>query len=169
MESNAFAESGNSPPTDVINELRAAWQEFKTVERRGIAFGQRLYELRAASSAQGNHEGKGFLPLLQEAGIPQRTAYYWIHSYELSIGLREEKVTSPVMPDTPVTPDDAQTEWDDAEMPEFVQKKVEAYATIVFRCATKKDLDALARVTKQTLTPKTKSAWFPYKPHRRDA
>jgi hypothetical protein len=75
--------------SDVVSELRAAWQKYQIVERLGISFGQRLYELRIASSAQGNHSGKGFLPLLQQAGIPQRTAYYWIHSYEISIGERE--------------------------------------------------------------------------------
>jgi hypothetical protein len=78
---------------DVVSALRAAWQEYQAVavERLGLAFGRRLYELRIASSAQGNHSGKGFLQLLQQAGIPQRTAYYWIHSYELSIGERQPK------------------------------------------------------------------------------
>src|SRR6266550_9075386 len=84
---------------DIINELRVAWQEYQTVEKRGLAFGQRLYELRVKTFAQGNHSGEGFLPKLQQAGIPQRTAYYWIQSYEISIGEREpkeEKVEKPV-------------------------------------------------------------------------
>jgi hypothetical protein len=91
--------------TDIVTELRAAWQEYQTVEKRGLAFGQRLHELQAKTSAQGNHSGKGFLQHLQQAGIPQRTAYYWIHSYEISIGEREPrapKVEKPVV--TPVAP-----------------------------------------------------------------
>ncbi len=53
-------------------------------------------------------------------------------------------------------------EWQAAEMPKFVNPKVEdAYATIVFRCRTKKDLDELGELTKQKLTQKTKSAWYP--------
>ena len=88
---------------DIINELRVAWQEYQTVEKRGLAFGQRLYELRVKTFAQGNHSGEGFLPKLQQAGIPQRTAYYWIHSFEISIGEREqkEKVEKPVTVQAP--------------------------------------------------------------------
>ena len=82
--------------TDIITELRSAWSEYQTVEKKGLAFGQRLYELRRLTSAQGNHSGDGFLPKLQQAGIPQRTAYYWIHSYELSIGEREKKPSQSV-------------------------------------------------------------------------
>ena len=81
---------------DIVTELKSAFADYQIFEKRGLAFGQRLYELRAKSSAQGNHEGKGFLPLLQQAGIPQRTAYYWIHSYEISIGEREPKEEKPV-------------------------------------------------------------------------
>jgi hypothetical protein len=76
---------------DIVTELKSAFADYQIFEKRGLAFGQRLYELRAKSFAQGNHEGKGFLPLLQQAGIPQRTAYYWIHSYEISIGERQPK------------------------------------------------------------------------------
>ena len=75
-------------PADIVTELKSAFADYQIFEKRGLAFGQRLYELRAKSSAQGNHSGTGFLPLLQQAGIPQRTAYYWIHSYEISIGER---------------------------------------------------------------------------------
>ena len=81
---------------DIVAELKSAFSDYQIFEKRGLAFGQRLNELRAKSSAQGNHEGKGFLPLLQQAGIPQRTAYYWIHSYEISIGEREPKAAKPV-------------------------------------------------------------------------
>lgn len=76
---------------DIVAELKSAFADYQIFEKRGLAFGKRLHELRAKSSAQGNHSGKGFLPLLQQAGIPQRTAYYWIHSYEISIGEREPK------------------------------------------------------------------------------
>jgi hypothetical protein len=47
-------------------------------------------------------------------------------------------------------------------MPEFVQEaKPEPYAEIIFRVATEEDLEALAKATGQTLTERTKSAWFP--------
>jgi len=73
----------------VVQELRAAWSEYQTVERKGLAFGQRLYELRANSEVvQG---GTTFTSSLDKAGIPRRTAHYWLQNYEVSIGVRQEK------------------------------------------------------------------------------
>jgi len=60
----------------------------------------------------------------------------------------------------------AKAEWEKAQMPEFDQPDApEPYATIIFRCETEKDLKALAKATRQKLTQKTKSAWFPAKSH----
>ncbi len=73
----------------IIAALKSAFADYQTVERRGLTFGQRLYELRAGSEVvQG---GTTFSSSLDAAGIPRRTAYYWIHSYEISIGKREPK------------------------------------------------------------------------------
>lgn len=58
----------------------------------------------------------------------------------------------------------AQAEWQ--QMPEFVQEKQEPYAQIVFRFETEEDLTEFAELIGQRLTPKTKSAWYPYRPHR---
>lgn len=46
-------------------------------------------------------------------------------------------------------------------MPEFVQIKQKPYAEIIFRFASKKDLQEFSRLINQTLTMKTKSAWYP--------
>lgn len=54
-------------------------------------------------------------------------------------------------------------EW--VDMPEFVQEKQEPYAKIIFRFETKEDLEAFSKLIGQKLTEKTKSAWYPYKPH----
>ena len=51
-------------------------------------------------------------------------------------------------------------------MPEFVQRKQEPFATIILRVETEQDLVELAARLEQTLTPKTKSIWYPHKPHR---
>jgi hypothetical protein len=53
--------------------------------------------------------------------------------------------------------------WQHAKMSEFEQKQADPsyYAEIVFRVKTKEDLEALAKATKQPLTQKTKSAWYP--------
>ena len=40
--------------------------------------------------AQGK-KGQGFLPVLEAAAIPTRTAYYWLEKYEVSAGLRKEE------------------------------------------------------------------------------
>ena len=55
-------------------------------------------------------------------------------------------------------------EW--GGMPEFVQDKKEPYCAIIFRFESEQDLQDFADLVKQKLTKKTKSAWFPHKPHR---
>ena len=57
--------------------------------------------------------------------------------------------------------DDWQEHWED--MPEFVQKKQEPYAKIVFRFETEEDLNEFSKLIGQKLTSQTKSAWFPEK------
>lgn len=59
---------------------------------------------------------------------------------------------------------DPKTHW--VGMPEFVQEKKEEFAKIIFRFETEEDLIEFSKLIQQPLTPKTKSAWFPYKPHR---
>jgi hypothetical protein len=55
-------------------------------------------------------------------------------------------------------------EWKD--MPEFVQEKKECHAKIIFRFENDEDLQEFAKLIGQKLTNKTKSAWYPFKPHR---
>ncbi|HXM59458.1 MAG TPA: hypothetical protein VN950_01290 [Terriglobales bacterium] len=82
---------------DVLTELTTLWQECQAVERRGVHVGERLYKLRELHSAQGNHTGKGFLQLLQQAGWVQRTAYYWLNKYEETIGVRPAPTAAPAV------------------------------------------------------------------------
>lgn len=56
-------------------------------------------------------------------------------------------------------------EWNG--MPEFIQEKQKPYSTIIVRCETKEDLEALSKLIGQKLTKKTKSIWFPFKSHFR--
>lgn len=58
------------------------------------------------------------------------------------------------------------SEWKD--MPEFIQEKQEPFSKIIIRCETQEDLEELAKLLGQKLTPKTKSIWYPYKPHKSD-
>ena len=68
-----------------------AWENYRTkAEPLGLAFGQRLYELRKDISAQGR-DGEGLCAWLDKVKIPRSTAYYWIHRHEISIGEREPK------------------------------------------------------------------------------
>ena len=57
-------------------------------------------------------------------------------------------------------------EW--SGMPEFVQEKKEPYKKLIVRFETKDDYENFARLINQNLTPKTKSIWVPFKPHRRE-
>lgn len=58
----------------------------------------------------------------------------------------------------------AQAEWQ--QMPEFVQNKQEPYAAVMFRFQTEEDLAEFAELIGQKLTQKTKSSWYPFRPHR---
>ena len=58
----------------------------------------------------------------------------------------------------------AQSEWQ--QMPEFVQEKQAPFACINFRFENEHDLHEFAEIVGQKLTSKTKSAWYPFRPHR---
>jgi tRNA U34 2-thiouridine synthase MnmA/TrmU len=53
-------------------------------------------------------------------------------------------------------------------MPEFHQEKKEPHAKIIFRFENEEDLQEFAETIGQKLTSKTKSSWYPFKPHRRE-
>jgi hypothetical protein len=55
-------------------------------------------------------------------------------------------------------------EW--VGMPEFNQQKKEPFSKIIIRFETAEDLEEFAEMIGQKLTPKTKSIWHPYRPHR---
>ena len=57
----------------------------------------------------------------------------------------------------------AHEEW--KGMPEFIQEKKEPFTKINIRFETEEDLMKFAELIGQKLTPKTKSIWFPHKPH----
>jgi hypothetical protein len=50
-------------------------------------------------------------------------------------------------------------------MPEFTQTKQKAFAQIIVRVENAEDLAELGKRLEQKFTPKTKSAWFPFKSH----
>jgi hypothetical protein len=56
-------------------------------------------------------------------------------------------------------------EW--VGMPEFKHEKQEPYSKIIFRFENEDDLQEFATLIGQKLTSKTKSSWYPFKPHRR--
>ena len=61
-------------------------------------------------------------------------------------------------------PDETLSLWEG--MPEFVQFSQEPYAKVVFRFEDEAALRQFSELIGQKLTPKTKSAWFPFRPHR---
>ncbi len=50
-------------------------------------------------------------------------------------------------------------EWQD--MPEFIQKDKWEYQAIIVRFNSEKDIKEFAKLINQTITPLTKSIWFP--------
>jgi hypothetical protein len=61
-------------------------------------------------------------------------------------------------------PNDLKSHW--VDMPEFFQEKKTSYAKIIFRFEDEKSLQDFEKLIGQKLTKKTKSAWYPFKPHR---
>lgn len=57
-------------------------------------------------------------------------------------------------------------DWRQSNMPDFNMKKIEPYAKIIFRFDSQKDLSDFSELIGQKLTSKTKSSWFPFKPHK---
>jgi hypothetical protein len=56
-----------------------------------------------------------------------------------------------------------QSHW--VGMPEFTQTKQKPFAQIIIRVENAEDLAELSKRLEQKFTPKTKSAWFPFKSH----
>jgi hypothetical protein len=102
MASSPDATTNNpkNQETNVSNEIeniKTLWAALqvaeKQLEKRGLPFGQALYEYRGKSEVvQG---GTTFRSTLDKLGIPHSTAYVWIDKYAASIGmkkLRQERV-----------------------------------------------------------------------------
>jgi hypothetical protein len=73
----------------IVEILRDAWAEYQKhgVDKHGLEFGRKLFELRKDSEVvQG---GTSLSKSLGEAGIPHSTAYYWLERWALSNGWRK--------------------------------------------------------------------------------
>jgi len=74
--------------TDLLTDLQSAWAEYQKhgVDRHGLAFGKKLFDLKAAAEVvQG---GTSFSKSLGQAGIPHSTAYFWLEKYAISAGYK---------------------------------------------------------------------------------
>jgi len=82
--------------------IKATWTALQVaegqVEKRGLQFGQSLYEFREQSEVVPG--GTTFSSTLDKLGIPHTTAYRWIAKYEESIGTRASKPIPTVIPQT---------------------------------------------------------------------
>ena len=69
-------------------EIRAAWDAYRVVEKHGLEFGRVCWEWqqRFVTTERGlNAKGKGLRPILDSIGIPKSTAYFWIDRYKESL------------------------------------------------------------------------------------
>jgi hypothetical protein len=60
---------------------------------------------------------------------------------------------------------DEQYEWEG--MPEFEQKDLSPWHQVNVRFANEEDFEEFKHRMEQEITPKQKSLWFPFKPHRK--
>ena len=53
--------------------------------------------------------------------------------------------------------------WEDEwkGMPEYIQERIEPFTEVKVMLNTKEDMEAFSKLINQTLTPKTKSVWYP--------
>lgn len=88
--------------TDTVEEqkIRSSWSALqvadKQLEKRGLQFGEVLYEFREQSEVVPG--GTTFSSTLDKLGIPHTTAYRWIAKYEESVGTRPPKPESDKCP-----------------------------------------------------------------------
>lgn len=61
--------------------------------------------------------------------------------------------------------DNFENEWEKEwkDMPEFNQKDLQPIQKIIVSFETQEDIDKFSKMTGYTITPKTKSLWFPFK------
>lgn len=78
--------------------------------------------------------------------------------------MAKEKHPRLFLDEAPADPDQWDFNW--VNMPEFIQEKKTTFSQVLVRFETQEDLDSFAKIIGQKLTPKTKSIWHPYKPHR---
>jgi len=71
-------------------EIKTAWHAYQKTEPLGLEFGRVCCEWRKKFKAQGK-KGQGLVPILEQAGIPISTAYWWMERYQISIGEKEEQ------------------------------------------------------------------------------
>jgi len=98
-----------APPdlTPEERQIKALWTALQVAERqqekKGLQFGQVVYEFRAKSEVVSG--GTTFRSTLDKLGIPHATAYRWIARYEETIGERRKEISGPKIARRCATPD----------------------------------------------------------------
>jgi len=94
--------------------LKCLWRILQVteekLERRGLQFGQAVYNLREKYKIQGTRNDlspsddklEGYLDVLNKLGIPEATARRWRIRYEEAIGTRQPKPDPNPRPDKPI-------------------------------------------------------------------
>ena len=98
--------SGLDTLTPEETHINSLWKALQAAEeqrgKRGLAFGQAMYEYRKTSEVVSG--GTTFRSTLEKLAIPHATAYRWIVRYEESIGVRSAPVPSVSEPVTKPEP-----------------------------------------------------------------
>jgi cell division septation protein DedD len=84
-----------------VSAIRSAWKTYQSTEKHCIAFGKTLCAWRDKFHAQGSRCGGGLAPILEEVGIPNSTAYWWMNRYEVTVGKKSAKPNQEVTPKSP--------------------------------------------------------------------
>jgi len=139
-----------APEEKHIQSLWTALQvASKQVEKRGLQFGQAVYEYRAESEVVSG--GTTFRGTLEKLGIPHATAYRWIARYEESTGARP-----PIPASAPKSASNAETENNETTLSSRTRSAEDRDGEDLLRFA--KRLDSVTKALLQILDRPQK--WF---------
>ena len=106
--------------TQAEKEISKAWQTYKATEKYGLEFGRVCCEWRdkfKQKKTGPQSKGTGFIPILEQTGIPTSTAYWWMERYEISVG-KKQTVEEPQKPTSTATATFAETSEPEKYTPE---------------------------------------------------
>jgi len=75
--------------TITVVDVKAAWKEYQTTHKHGMALGKMLYNYRSQPKVK-VEKRVPFFQVLEDLQIPTSTAYFWIDRYKEDAGIKSK-------------------------------------------------------------------------------